>query len=117
MSNSVMVSVLATNRASPDSGPSGGAVTGLAKPAGCSSCCCSVTVSSSRFGHIAGVVGEDFIQGGVLAPDGYLQLERRAHGGHLARVHDRHPVAEIIRFFHVMRRQEDGRAGPGAELG
>src|ERR1700692_194906 len=35
------------------------------------------------------------------------QIGRRAEGDELAMIDDRHAVAEPLRFFHVMRRQED----------
>ena len=42
--------------------------------------------------------------------DRRLQLRRRVESEDVAVIHDRHPVAELVGFFHVVRRQQDGLA-------
>jgi hypothetical protein len=55
-------------------------------------------------------MGEDFIQRDAVPTKGGFEVRRCADGGHPAQVHNRHPMAEVFGFFHIVRRQEDGRA-------
>src|SRR6185436_15332111 len=52
----------------------------------------------------------------VLGADRENQLAWRAEGDDLPVIHDRNPIAQLLRFVHVVRRQQD-RATFALELG
>src|SRR5262249_26292274 len=76
------------------SGPGRAWITALPEAVSCTSCPCSVTITSAgSFELIPGVLNEHIIESGVGGIHRSLQLGRRSDHSDSAAVHDRQPIA------------------------
>src|SRR6266516_250101 len=67
----------------------------------------NVTELPSFLERVTGVEAEHVLER-RLGPEARFQLRRRSHGANAAAVHQRHPIAQLLGFFHVVRRDENG---------
>src|SRR5574341_349421 len=88
-------------------GLGGSAMAASAEAAGDAPGATNVTELPSFLERVAGVVTEHVLERG-LGTEARLELGRRTHGANAAAVHERHAVAQLLRLFHVVRREEHG---------
>src|SRR5262245_41225765 len=88
-------------------GAGGGANAASAEAAGDAPGATNVTELSSLLERVTRVVAEDVVQR-RLRPEAGFELGRGADGADAAAVHERDAVAELLRLFHVVRREQHG---------
>src|SRR6266566_767924 len=66
----------------------------------------NVTELSSFLERVARVEAENIFER-RLRPEARLELGRRSHGANEPPVHQRHPIAQLLGFFHVVGRDEN----------
>src|SRR5437764_713447 len=89
-------------------GLGGGAMAASAESACDAPCATNVTELPSFLERVACVEAEHVLER-RLGPEARFELVRRTHGANTAAVHQRHPIAQLLGFFHVVGRSSSTR--------